>query len=117
MNDDSSSRQLAGGPAAAAPAGRLPTFRALPDWSQPSPPRPQPKPDATIPDRVHVAALVACGYACMRCRVAVVTDDERRTMRLDATAGDDLANVVILCVRCSRDHEEARLCRERLRSS
>lgn len=106
-------QQLVGQPATAAPSGptRPPLFRALPDWSKPPPPKPQPKPDETIPDRVHAAALVACGYACQRCRIAVVSDDERRTMRLDPTGGDELSNVVVLCLRCARDHDDERRCR------
>jgi hypothetical protein len=63
------------------------------------------------PDEVRV--LVRDGYACRRCRVAVVADEERRVVRV--RDDDDPRNILTLCIRCAREHEEQLAARRRAR--
>ncbi len=61
----------------------------------------------TAPDitwRVELEVAVRDGYQCRRCEVAVVAPEERSFVRIDPTAGDDLANIGLVCGSCQKAH-------------
>ena len=71
-----------------------------------------------IPWRLELVALVRDGYACRRCRQAVVPDDAREVVRVDPDEDDTVANVLLLCLKCAAEHRgrlEATRSRQRYR--
>jgi hypothetical protein len=46
------------------------------------------------------------GLACRSCDLPLVADDDRRVVRVDPEAGDEVANLALLCERCARAHDD-----------
>jgi hypothetical protein len=65
------------------------------------------KTTSTTPDinwRVEIELAVRDGLACRRCDAEVVAEEERSFVRIDPTAGDDLANIALVCGSCQKAH-------------
>jgi 5-methylcytosine-specific restriction endonuclease McrA len=67
------------------------------------PPEPYRSP---VPYGTELRVLVRDGYACRRCRLAVVADGERKVVRIRDDGGDSESNLLLLCGRCATQHEE-----------
>jgi len=53
----------------------------------------------------ELRALLRDGYACRRCKAAVVSDDTRRIVMVDKRGSRDVANLLTLCIRCAAAHD------------
>jgi hypothetical protein len=76
------------------------------------PPRPWPatvttSTPSTTPDitwRVELEVAVRDGYQCRRCEAVLIDEVERSFVRIDPAAGDDLANIALVCGSCQKAH-------------
>jgi 5-methylcytosine-specific restriction endonuclease McrA len=73
----------------------------------PTAPSPRPAPyRSPVPYGTELRVLVRDGYACRKCRLAVVADGARRVIRIRDDGGDSESNLVLLCSKCARQHDQ-----------
>jgi hypothetical protein len=54
--------------------------------------------------QTEIEVAIRDGYQCRRCDAEVVAEEERSFVRIDPTAGDDLANLALVCAACRNAH-------------
>ncbi len=60
--------------------------------------------DPPVTRQDAIAIAIRDALACRRCGLALVDDENRAFVRIDPAAGDDLANVALVCPACRREH-------------